>query len=394
MSAPAWFPPVLSGVEVEPPIRAVLRELNKPTEIRVEQMPLNGFVEYLTKRYKIQFKLDRAALRRLGISEVVPFSVTAVGLPLKHALERNLRPLGLRTRVADGVVLITLDQTVERIQVLAQPVQPKLLAALQAEDRYQSRDHVAPKVRRVPHFEIPYPLQARSERITTGRRAPKHSVSAQLEGITLDQALRQILGRFRLTYRVVGGHILITNDTVQPERPRVIGERLGLPMRPVLRPGFVAGRMIGRAVPQLAVMLKPLIEAEVLFVKKVCTPSKEELGQIRRGVEAYIDTTNPGAVSSASSFVRESVDELVEKHLSRAKADLYRAECRKRTAYERTACVHTLVAQLDRELCLSTAQRGNLKVAGRKMGRLVGRARRAGRGGRDTAPPADSRRPD
>ena len=27
------------------------------------------------------------------------------------------------------------------------------------------------------------------------------------------------------------------------------------------------------------------------------------------------------------------------------------------TAYERTACVHTLVAQLDRELCLSTAQR-------------------------------------
>ena len=35
-------------IQAEPPIRAVLRELNKPTEIRVEQMPLNRFVEYLT----------------------------------------------------------------------------------------------------------------------------------------------------------------------------------------------------------------------------------------------------------------------------------------------------------------------------------------------------------
>ena len=102
---------------------------------------------------------------------------------------------------------------------------------------------------------------------------------------------------------MVGGHILITNDTVQPEQPRVIGQRLGLPMRPVRRPGFAArsaDRRVAR--PQLAVMLKPLIESEILFVKKVCTPSKEELGQIRKGVEAYIDSTNPGAVSSRQQF--------------------------------------------------------------------------------------------
>ena len=36
-------------------------------------MPLNRLVEYLTKRYKIQFKLDRPALRRVGYSPGMEF---------------------------------------------------------------------------------------------------------------------------------------------------------------------------------------------------------------------------------------------------------------------------------------------------------------------------------
>ena len=109
--------------------------------------------------------------------------------------------------------------------------------------------------------------------------------------------------------------------------------------------------------PQLTVMLKPLIEAEILFVKKVCKPSKEELGRIRKGVEIYVDKTNPGAVASARTFLREPLEDGVDKYLTRVQAELYRAECQKRQAFEREACVHTLVAQLDRELLLSTAQR-------------------------------------
>ena len=204
-------------------------------------------------------------------------------------------------------------------------------------------------------YKIPFKLDPNGlERVNVHPSAP---VSAQLEGLTLDQALRQILSRFRLTYRVVGGRIVITDNTVEPEQPRVIAGRRGLPMQPVLRPGFVAQRLGGARRPQLALTLKPLIEAELLFMKKVCTPSKEELGQIRKGVETYVDSTIPGAVSTATDFVREPFDELVEKQLSRAKVDLYRAECDKRKAFERQACAHTLVAQLDHELCLSTAQR-------------------------------------
>jgi hypothetical protein len=176
--------------------------------------------------------------------------------------------------------------------------------------------------------------------------------------MTLDQAQQHILGRFRLTYRVAGGRIFITNVTENREQAQPNVERRGVPVRPVLRPRFgvpIRAQAVQR--PQLAVMLKPLIEAELLFMKKVCTPSKDELGQIRKGVENYLDTTNPGTVSTATTFVRESFDELVEKQFSRAKFDLYRAECDKRKAFERLACAHTLAAQLDRELCLSTAQR-------------------------------------
>jgi hypothetical protein len=344
-------------IQPEPPIRAVLRELNKPTNLRIDKMPLNEFVDYLTKRYKIQFKLDRSALRRVGYSPRMEFSATAAGLPLNVALDRDLRPLGLRTRVIDGVVFITLDQPAERIRVQAQPVRPKVLAALQAKTDFKvdimSLEKFA--VFLTLKYQVPFKLDPNGlERVNVHPSAP---VSAQLEGITLDQALRQTLGRFRLTYRVAGGRIFITDVTENRELAQ-LNEGRGVPMRPVLRPRFgvpVPAQGVRR--PQLAVTLKPLIEAELLFVKKVCTPSKEELGQIRRGVENYLDTTNPGTVSTATGFVRDSLDELVEKQLSRAKVDLYRAECEKRKAFERQACAHTLVAQLDRELCLSTAQR-------------------------------------
>jgi hypothetical protein len=345
-------------IQPEPPIRAALRELNKKTDLRVDQMPLNRFVEFLTKRFKIQFKLDRAALRQLGISEILPFSMAAGGLPLNLALEQNLRPLGLRTRVVDGIVFITADVPGQTAMAPPRRVPANVAAALQAKTDIEVQ--ILPLDRFVQFltakYKIPFSLDPDGlERVNVHPSTP---VSAQLEGITLHQALRQILGRFHLTYRVVGGRIVITDNTVQAEQPRVIGERRGFPMRPVLRPGFGAGRLVVRAGrPQLALTLKPLIEAELLFVKKVCTPSKEELGQIRKGVETYVDNTNPGAVATASNFVREPLDELVDKHLSRAKADLYRAECQKRKAFERQACVHSLVAQLDRELCLSTAQR-------------------------------------
>jgi hypothetical protein len=356
---PALSPPVVAGIAVEPPIRAVLRELNKPTDLRINKMPLIELADYLTKCYKIQFKLDRAALRRVGYSPRMEFSATAVGLPLKIALDRDLRPLGLQTRVVDGIVFITLNQPAERVPVPARPFQAKLLAALRGKTDIDvqiiSLDKFAQFL--TAKYNIPFQLDPNGLRQVDVH--PSAPVSAQLEGMTLDQALRQILGRFRLTYRVAGNRILITNVVENREQPPPNNvERRGVPMRPVLRPGFgVPRRAQAARRPQLAVMLKPLIEAELLFMKKVCTPSKDELGQIRKGVENYLDTTNPGTVSTATSFVRESFDELVEKQFSRAKVDLYRAECDKRKLFERQACAHTLVAQLDRELCLSTAQR-------------------------------------
>ncbi|HEX4072694.1 MAG TPA: hypothetical protein VHX68_16045, partial [Planctomycetaceae bacterium] len=294
---------------------------------------------------------------QLGVSDIQPFSVTAVGRPLNLALERNLRPLGLRTRVVDGIVFITANAPVERAMAPPRAVPAPIAAVLQ--EKTDIEVQIMPLDKFAQFLTAKYKIRFLLDRngLQQVDVHPSTPVSARLEGVTLDRALRHILGRFRLTYRVVGARIVITSNGRQPEQPRVIAGRRGLPMQPVLQPGFVAPRFAGARRPQLAVMLKPLIEAELLFMKKVCAPSKEQLGTIRKGVETYLDSTNPGTVSTATDFVRESVDELVEKHLSQAKIDLYRAECQKRKAFERQACAHTLVAQLDRELCLSTAQR-------------------------------------
>ena len=276
--APALSPPVVSDIVVEPPIRAVLRELNKPTDLRIEKMPLKEFVEYLTKRYKIQFRLDRGALRQLGVSDIQPFSVTAVGRPLNLALERNLRPLGLRTRVVDGIVFITANAPVERAMAPPRAVPAPIAAVLQ--EKTDIEVQIMPLDKFAQFLTAKYKIRFLLDRngLQQVDVHPSTPVSARLEGVTLDRALRHILGRFRLTYRVVGARIVITSNGRQPEQPRVIAGRRGLPMQPVLQPGFVAPRFAGARRPQLAVTLKPLIEAELLFMKKVCDPSKEQLG--------------------------------------------------------------------------------------------------------------------
>ena len=311
--------------------------------------------------------------------------------------------MGLRTRVVDGIVFITARSKRPckrefRVPDAADPESLRFLAALQAKTDFKVEIMSLEKfaVFLTLKYQIPFKLDPTGlERVNVHPSTP---VSAQIEGMTLDQALQQILGRFRLTYRVAGNRILITNVVENREqRPAQCGKTGACPCAPVLRPRFgvpIRAQAVQR--PQLAVMLKPLIEAELLFLKKGCTPSKDELGQIRKGVENYLDTTNPGTVSTATTFVRESfLIESVDKHLSRAKVDLYRAECDKRKAFERLACAHTLVAQLDRELCLSTAQReaisGSLAA---KWDDSWDAARRAGRGRRDTARSANPRRPD
>jgi hypothetical protein len=344
-------------IQAEPPIQAALRELNKPTDLRVDGMPLDQFVEYLAKRYKIPFKLDRAALRHADIASDVPVRINAAQVPLNLALERNLQRLGLRTRFVDGVTIITVDPPPGEKRAPAEPFPAFVRRRLRSKADFQVEIMSLQKFARFLSlkYEIPFKLDLSGlERANVDPSAP---VSANVKGLPLIVALQQILGRYRLAPRVVGDVVLISDNLTNRDAARLRAAKRALALPPVLRPGFAAERFRAAGRPQLAVMLKPLIEAELLFVKKVCTPSKEELGQIRKDAEAYIDSTSPGTVSTASNFVRASFHEVLDKHLSRAKAELYRAECEKRKTFERQACVHTLVAQLDRDLCLSTAQR-------------------------------------
>ena len=89
MLAPAWLPPILSDIEVEPPIRAVLRELNKSTDLRIDKMPLIELADYLTKRYKIQFRLDRVR-------------VAADRLSPQHGIQRDGSRASVENRPRSG----------------------------------------------------------------------------------------------------------------------------------------------------------------------------------------------------------------------------------------------------------------------------------------------------
>jgi hypothetical protein len=354
-------------IQTEPPIQAALRALNTKTDLRVDRMPLDRFVEFLAKRYKLQVKLDRPALRWANIGPNARLTARCEQMPLRLALERALKPVGLKTRFVDGIVIVTAAEPTAKNADADEPFRLFIRRTLRSKTDLEVEIVPLEKLVRMLSlkYKIPFKLDLNGlERVGVDRSAP---VSAQIEGMPLSAALRQILARYRLTYRVVGDNVFITNAVPEPAQARLQmdrRERMGAPVRPVLRGVVVGGqrfRRVGR--PQLDALLEPLIKAELLFVKKVCAPTKEELEPIRKEVEAYVNNAHPGGATSAAAFLRPCFIEAVEKHLSRAKADRYQNELEKRTAFEREACVHSLVALLDRRLCLSTAQRQAISAA-------------------------------
>jgi hypothetical protein len=102
----------------EAPELEALRELNSKTDIRVERMPLDEFLQLLSKRHKIRFQLDRAVLRRANVAPNTPITASFVQVRLALALRRILRPLKLEARVVNGVVVITETQPQPPIQMM------------------------------------------------------------------------------------------------------------------------------------------------------------------------------------------------------------------------------------------------------------------------------------
>jgi hypothetical protein len=145
--------------------------------------------------------------------------------------------------------------------------------------------------------------------------------------------------------------------------------------------------------------LRPLLQAELSFLKRVCNPTDEQLRRLREegdrhlpdaaaayiigfrrewfraaeggGIEivesqADFRVAGEGFLVSTSSALdpwkvfRDGMAASAKAHVSPEQAERYREESEKREAGRKQAVIHCLVAELDQELILSAAQRDKL----------------------------------
>jgi hypothetical protein len=105
---------------------------------------------------------------------------------------------------------------------------------------------------------------------------------------------------------------------------------------------------------------RTLAQVELLFVKKVCAPTVEQMRAIEAELKACVRDAETGAGPSTCSLLPPRMAERVAKHLSNEQAVRYRAEVKRRMLQECEACVDTAIVLLDQNLDLSESQRNSL----------------------------------
>jgi hypothetical protein len=104
------------------------------------------------------------------------------------------------------------------------------------------------------------------------------------------------------------------------------------------------------------------LEVEMAFVRKVCPPPLDQVGEIRNDLQKCLaDAVHRPSVPC--EVLRDRLTDAVALHLSRSEAARYRAEVQKRRAHERAACIDTFVVLLDQQLSFSEQQRQALVAA-------------------------------
>jgi hypothetical protein len=155
-------------------------------------------------------------------------------------------------------------------------------------------------------------------------------------------------------------------------------EPLKIEVRKEARNIMIGAMNVDPMIQQFTQQGRPLVRAEILFVRKVCEPNIDQLRAINREATAVLKEVvtrmaedrgrimvrqvgQPRAVHSqqadANKLLRDGLAAAVKKHLTAPQWTLYQAEVEKRNETQKKWAVHYLVDTLDRELCLSDEQR-------------------------------------
>jgi hypothetical protein len=216
--------------------------------------------------------------------------------------------------------------------------------------------------------------------------APLMQITASFKQVPLGLALRQILRPLKLQYRVADGVVVIEDlgsplDAAHPpasgrvgrQRDEELIERLVAPMRqaPAVRvaPAIRVANINRRNRQSSLQELRLVLQVELNFLKGVCTPTAEQMQQIKQeGLKQIADLAKGGlpdnnrqrVVGDLRRSVQQTLTELVQAHLSPEQVSRYQSEMQMRSASVRHACACNLVVALDQELSLSEWQRQKL----------------------------------
>jgi len=216
--------------------------------------------------------------------------------------------------------------------------------------------------------------------------APSTQITASFKQVPLGLALRQILRPLKLQYRVADGVVVIEDlglpldaahppgsGPVGPQREVELIERLVGPLRqaPAVRvaPAIRVANINRRNRQSSLQELRLVLQVELNFLKGVCTPTAEQMQQIKQeGLKQIADLAkgrlpdNNGqrVVSDLRRPVQQKLADLVQAQLSPEQASRYQSEMQMRSANVRHACACNLVVALDQELSLSEWQRQKL----------------------------------
>ena len=202
-------------------------------------------------------------------------------------------------------------------------------------------------------------------------------VTVAVRNYTLSAALNHILKGYGLHHAVKDGALVIEVGD-EPQQPDV--EIIELPKAPVVRreapaaPAEAAGADDTQA-DELLHKFRPLLMAELNFVREVCDPTPEQYRAIkdesernlkavaRKHAELQKRMMRRGGVQMGNAspephkLIRDSLTKTVKLTLNDEQLARYQAELDQRTKSRREAAIHNLVARLDQDLVLSSEQR-------------------------------------
>ncbi|MFN0056058.1 MAG: hypothetical protein ACKV0T_28260 [Planctomycetales bacterium] len=221
-------------------------------------------------------------------------------------------------------------------------------------------------------------------------------VSVAAKNETLESILQSLLKDLGLRHRIDGEELVVTTLEAADAADAAAKERQAADLQPAARqdaeaPAAVAAEAAVEAAGAIVVQFnaqgaqfeqqfRPLLEAELHLIRKVCQPTPEQKTTLKKeGEAAFKDAIGQytaaqqkmmqggwrgdQAFPNPKRLLQAALIAAVKKHLTDEQVAVYDKEIEQRTSNYRRVAVQSLVSLLDQDLVLSSDQREKISAA-------------------------------